>query len=522
MTIYNALEPIPQPPTKFILGNLPDIGTDHVQEFMKLAQEYGPIYQLTLPGRELVIVSGFDLVDELSDEKRFDKKVWSPLKNVRTFSGDGLFTSETQEPNWHKAHNILMPNFSLKAMQGYFPMMLDISEQMLGKWERLNADEEIDVPDNMTRLTLDTIGLCGFDYRFNSFYRENLHPFVSSMIRALAEAMERGSRLPIQNKLLLHKQHQMHSDIELMNSIVDQIIQERKRSGELSAGKKDLLSYMLTGIDKESGEKLDDVNIRYQIITFLIAGHETTSGLLSFATYFLLNNPAVLAKAYAEVDRVLGPDPRIAPTFAQVNRLKYVAQILKETLRLWPTAPMYSVYPREAQAIIGGKYTVDAERDWAILIPTLHRDKSVWGEDADTFNPDHFNVEAEQALPANAYKPFGNGQRACIGRQFAMQEATLVLGMILQRFKLIDHTDYKLQIKETLTLKPEHFKIKVAPRSDAERDMTAFKPQATATEVKTPRTTPEQVQQTSHAATGPLRFQPGYSRGYSTSYRRRW
>ncbi len=469
--IYDA---IPQPPTKPFIGNLPDIGADdHVQNFMRIAQEYGPIVKLDFPGRELVLVSGFDLVNELSDETRFDKKVWSPLRKVRAFAGDGLFTAQTQEPNWHKAHNILMPNFSMKAMQGYFPMMLDIAQQLTEKWARLNPNEVIDVPADMTRLTLDTIGLCGFDYRFNSFYRENNHPFVESMVGALGEAMESGSRLPIQNKLAFAKHRQMQANIDFMNSTVDHIIQERKRNGQQNEDKKDLLSYMLTGVDKGSGESLDDTNIRYQIITFLIAGHETTSGLLSFALYFLLHHPEVLAKAYEEVDRVLGPDPTVTPTFAQINRLKYVGQILKETLRLWPTAPMFSVYPYEDGTIVGGKYHMSKEQDWAVLIPMLHRDKSVWGEDAGEFNPDHFTVEAEQARPANAYKPFGNGQRACIGRQFALQEATLVLGMLLQRFKFIDYSNYQLKIKETLTLKPENFTIQVKARTNADRIIVA-------------------------------------------------
>ena len=464
------LEAIPQPPTKLLVGNLFDIGAgSHVQDFMKIAQEYGPIVQMDFPGRQLVLVSGFDLVDELSDESRFDKKVWSPLRKVRAFAGDGLFTAKTQEPNWHKAHNILMPNFSMKAMQGYFPMMLDISEQLMEKWARLNPNEVVDVPADMTRLTLDTIGLCGFDYRFNSFYRQDNHPFVQSMVGALGEAMESSGRLPIQNKLAFAQHKQMQANIDFMNTTVDQIIQERKRNGEQNASKKDLLSYMLTGVDKQSGESLDDTNIRNQIITFLIAGHETTSGLLSFALYFLLHHPEVLAKAYEEVDHVLGPDPAVAPTFAQINRLKYVGQILKETLRLWPTAPMFAVYPYEDETVVGGKYRMSKEQDWAILLPMLHRDKSVWGEDAEEFNPDHFTVEAEQARPANAYKPFGNGQRACIGRQFAMQEATLVLGMLLQRFKLIDYSNYQLKIKETLTLKPDNFTIQVKERTNADR-----------------------------------------------------
>lgn len=488
-----SLNLIPQPPAKPLLGNLPAMNlSTPVQGLISLAREYGPIFRLTLPGRDLVVVSGFELVDELCDEKRFDKNVWKPLRNVRAFGGDGLFTAQTQEPNWHKAHNILLPNFSQRAMQGYFPMMLDICTQMLEKWERLNTDDEIDVPGDMTRLTLDTIGLCGFDYRFNSFYRQDMHPFVQSMVRSLGEAMQQLQRLPIQDKLLLHKHRQYQADIDFMNAVVDRVIQERKAGGD--TGKKDLLSYMLSGVDKQSGEGLDDLNIRYQIITFLIAGHETTSGLLSFALYFLLQHPEVLARAYAEVDSVLGPDPQLAPTFAQLNRLHYVGQILKESLRLWPTAPLFSVYPYEPTTI-GGKYPVDRSREWAVLIPMLHRDRSVWGEDAEKFNPDHFSREAEANLPANAYKPFGNGQRACIGRQFAIQEATLVLGMLLQRFKLIDHTNYRLKVKETLTLKLDDFKIRVSRREAADYTSTAPVVIATASAENVPAPVPASVPQ---------------------------
>jgi cytochrome P450/NADPH-cytochrome P450 reductase len=156
------------------------------------------------------------------------------------------------------------------------------------------------------------------------------------------------------------------------------------------------------------------------------------------------------------------------PTYTQINKLTYIQQILKESLRLWPTAPAFALYPYE-DTIIGGKYPVTRKDEIAVLIPMLHRDKRVWGDDAEEFKPERFSPEREAALPPNAYKPFGNGQRACIGRQFAMQEATLVMGMLLQRFKLIDHTNYELKIRETLTLKPDNFKIKVRKREDSER-----------------------------------------------------
>ena len=148
---------------------------------------------------------------------------------------------------------------------------------------------------------------------------------------------------------------QLKEDAAYMNNLVDDIIRERRRSNVQGKGEaaNDLLNYMLAGVDKATGESLSDENIRYQINTFLIAGHETTSGLLSFTLYFLLNHPDVLEKAYEEVDRVLGKDVAIAPTYAQINKLEYVRAILMESLRLWPTAPAFSVYPYQDETIGG-------------------------------------------------------------------------------------------------------------------------------------------------------------------------
>lgn len=448
---------IPQPKTKGILGNLPDVNADEpVQSMVKLAYEYGPIFRLDLPGGHLILLSGHELVKEACDQSRFDKQVWAPLQRVRPMTHDGLFTSWTHEPNWKKAHNILLPSFSQRAMQGYHNMMVDIALQLTQKWARLNPDENVNVPDDMTRLTLDTISLCGFNYRFNSFYRDQPHPFVKSMVRTLDEAMSQGQRLNIQNKLMLTKKRQFKHDIESMFAIVDKIIAER-REGR-TEGKDDLLSHMLKGKDPETGEALDDENIRFQIITFLIAGHETTSGLLSFAFYYLLKHPDILKKAQEEVDKVL-TDP--VPTYKQVRELKYIRMILNETLRLWPTAPAFSLYAKE-NTLLAGKYKIKKDEAVTVLIPKLHRDTEAWGDDVEEFRPERFENDAE--VPHDAFKPFGNGQRACIGQQFAMHEATLVLGMLLKHFDPIDNTDYQLKVKETLTLKPDHFTMQVRVR----------------------------------------------------------
>lgn len=476
MSARSDLAPIPRPDGQPLLGNVLTIDRGApLQSLMQITREQGPIFWLDMMGTPLVVVSGAELVRELCDENRFDKAVRGPLRRVRAIAGDGLFTADTQAPNWGKAHRLLMPTFSQRAMVDYLPMMTDIASQLCLKWQRLNADDEVDVVHDMTALALDTIGLCGFGYRFNSFYRQDFHPFIDALTRTLHTSMvQRG--LPFENVTLRKRLDQLERDAAYMNALVDDIIRERRRAPESDDGPQDLLGYMLSGVDKVTGERLSDENIRYQINTFLIAGHETTSGLLSFTLYFLLKHPEVLSRAYEEVDRVLGRDVA-APDQRQLAQLDYLRAILLESLRLWPTAPAFSLYPFQDEEI-GGRYPLPANTFITVLTLMLHRDPAVWGDDPEAFDPERFSREAEAARPDWAYKPFGNGQRACIGRQFAMQEAILVLAMILQRFELVDHENYQLEVKETLSIKPEGFTLKVRPRPGSQALATLGVPAA--------------------------------------------
>lgn len=448
-------------------GNPKDLHPEtRVQDLMRMAYALGPIFQLPAPGGgRQIILSGFSLADEVCNDKYFDKKVSPALQSIRSFGGNGLFTADTDDPNWRKAHAILMPSFGLEAMRSYLPMMTDIAEQMLAKWATLNPDDEIDVGDHMSRLTLDTIGLSAFSYRFNSFWREDLHPFVKSMLNVLAAQQKFVGQSSLELALHVRERRHLMEDRDLVLSTAAHLVQERRAEGEEGLKKHDLLSAMLTGVDKQTGEKLDDINIRAQVVTFLIAGHETTSSLLSFAICFLLNHPESMARAIAEVDQVLGTNPGKRPTYEQIYKLKYISQILNEALRLAPPAPVFNRYTYEKR-LLGGKYAVTPDDILTVFTVMLHRDRSVWGDDAENFHPEtHFGPEAEHTRPANAFKPFGTGQRSCIGRQFALQEATLALGLIFQRFALYSPRLYRLQIREALTIKPSNLFMKVKPRS---------------------------------------------------------
>jgi cytochrome P450/NADPH-cytochrome P450 reductase len=456
-----TMQPIPQPKADPLIGNMRDVDSEvPIQGFMRLARTMGPSYQLDFFGKPMIILSSHELVNEACDESRFDKRVAGALKNIRDFAGDGLFTAHTREPNWAIAHRMLMPAFGPIGMRGMFEQMLDIADQMLVRWERFGASTTIDVVDHMTRMTLDTIALCAFDYRFNSFYQNELHPFVGAMVDALQEAGARARRPEIATKLLMRTRRHYEDDIKLMNKVADALIAERRADPD-GGTKKDLLGLMLQGRDPVTGEGLSDENIRYQMVTFLIAGHETTSGLLSFATYFLVKNPRVLNKARALVDEVMSGD---MPRLEHLGKLRYIEQILMESLRIWPTAAAFTLRARK-DTTLGGRYAIKSSDTLMVLVPTLHRDPEVWGDDAEDFRPERFDPEAAAQLPPNAWKPFGNGQRGCIGRPFAMQEAQLVIAMMLQRFDLLeDDPSYRLQVAETLTLKPNGFFIRAKRR----------------------------------------------------------
>ncbi|MFJ3876351.1 cytochrome P450 [Streptomyces sp. NPDC090077] len=463
--------PIPERKALPLIGHALDLpgGADGLVHLMKEVKELGPLFRLRFFGAETVVVGGLDLVAELSDETRFRKSVHRDLVEVRAIAGDGLFTAFHHEPNWRKAHDILMPAFSLGAMRDYHATMLRVARSLIAAWDRAAGTAPVDVPEDMTRLTFDTIGLCGFGFDFESFRRDGAHPFVDAMSRALAFTQDKVESVPGSEIFKRRQAEQFRRDTELMNGLVDEVIRRRRASGDTRTD--DLLGRMLHTRDAATGEPLDDTNIRNQVITFLIAGHETTSGALSFALHYLTKHPEVLARAQAEVDALWGDQDAPDPDYGDVGKLTYLRQVLNESLRLWPTAPGFAVEPLE-DTVIGDGYAVRKGEALTILTPALHRDPA-WGDNVELFDPERFTPAREEERSVHLFKPFGNGERACIGRQFALHEATLLLGLLVHRFRLVDHADYQLKIKQSLTIKPDGFTLRPVRRTTAERRLPA-------------------------------------------------
>ncbi|MFD3501348.1 cytochrome P450 [Streptomyces sp. NPDC058678] len=466
---WPELHRIPHPPRRIpLLGDV--IGVDRrtpLQDTLRYARQLGPIFRRKAFGREFVFTWGADLVADLADESRFAKHVGLGVANLRPVAGDGLFTAYNHEPNWQLAHDVLAPGFSRDAMEGYHAMMLAVAGRLTDRWDReLVAGRAVDVPGDMTKLTLETIARTGFGHDFGSFERDRPHPFVTAMIGTLTYA-QRLNSVPFPQ--LLHRAARRNeADIAHLNRTVDDLVRARRTAG--ADGGSDLLDRMLDTAHPETGERLSAKNVRRQVITFLVAGHETTSGVLSFALHYLARHPDVAARARAEVDRVWGDTA--LPGYDQVARLRYVRRVLDETLRLWPTAPAFA---REAlqDTVLAGSHPMRRGAWTLVITPMLHRDRAVWGADAEEFDPDRFEASAVRSRPPHTFKPFGTGARACIGRQFALHEATLVLGLLLRRYELRPDPDYRLRVTERLTLMPEGLRLHLERRAATTADSSA-------------------------------------------------
>ncbi|KAJ5161058.1 Oxidoreductase FAD/NAD(P)-binding [Penicillium capsulatum] len=460
--------PIPGPRGVPILGNLYDVDSEvPLQSMIGLAETYGEIFRLETFGRSRVFISSHELVDEVCDEQRFSKVVSSALKEIRNGTHDGLFTAHVpgEEENWGIAHRVLVPAFGPLAIRGMFDEMYDIASQLVMKWARQGPTTPITITDDFTRLTLDTIALCAMGTRFNSFYHDDMHPFVEAMVGLLSGSGARAFRPALLNSLPTGENAKYWSDIEYLRKLSQELLDARRNNPE---DKKDLLNAMIQGRDPQTGRGITDESIIDNMIIFLIAGHETTSGLLSFLFYYLLKTPGAYKKAQEEVDTVIG---KRKVSVDDMSKLPYVTALLRETLRLKPTAPIIGVHAHPTKnhespvTLGGGKYVLKEDEPILLMLGQMQRDPKVYGSDADEFRPERMLDENFEKLPKNAWKPFGNGMRGCIGRPFAWQEALLVVAILLQNFNFqMDNPSYDLRIKQTLTIKPRDFQIRASLR----------------------------------------------------------
>ncbi|KAF7726609.1 hypothetical protein EC973_008573 [Apophysomyces ossiformis] len=476
-------EVIPGPTKLPFVGNLYDMVPDIVQGWIRQFDTYGPLVDITILGTRIVGTNDPAIAEVFAKESEyFTKKIVASLKEIKPFAGQGLFSTDTSDMDWQLAHKLLMPAFSPRAVKAYQEEMGIITEQAIKIFEQYKPDEPVEILHWTTNITFETIGRVGFGYDFNLLEERERdpHPFIDAMGYLLSQIIVRFKQAQFMKQLPTSANRKFDESIELMHRTVEQVIQERKNSPKTDGSNKDLLDYMLNARD-EHNLGLSDENIRDQVVTFLIAGHDTTANTIAWTLYELARNPDVEAKVLQEIVNC-GITHDKYPTTDQISNLKYLHQVLKETLRMYSPVRSLTKYCQK-DCVVPGGYLIKEGTSVSINTYAMHHNEKVYPNPS-RWDPDRWTPEEEQKRSRFAWLPFSNGPRACIGMALALQEAKTVLAMILHRFQFrYGKTERNLSLYETdversldgpailydpnmATTKPKDFFVTIHPRAD--------------------------------------------------------
>jgi cytochrome P450 len=430
---------LPGPEGKALVGNLLDLSQDPLGFLTHCAREYGDIVPMRLGLTPTCLLTHPDFIEEvLKDRDSFIKS--RGFRALRTLLGEGLLTSEGE--SWFRQRRLAQPVFHQKRIAGYGTIMVEYAERMLTTWHN---GETRNVHADMMRLTLNIVMKCLFNQDIDAGNAQ-------VVANALDVAMNWFESKRKQNFLIWEwfprpENVRYRNAISQMDATIYRIIEQRRTSDEDPG---DLLSMLMQARDEDDGTGMSDRQLRDEVATLMLAGHETTANALTWTWMLLAQHPEVLAKLEAELQQVL--DGR-SPTVADITQLRYTEMIVKESMRLYPPV---AIFGREAavDCHIGG-YSLPKGCTIMISQWVMHREERYF-EDPETFKPERWANDLEKQLPRGVYIPFGDGPRVCIGKGFALMEAILLLATIAQNFRLNLVPDFPIVPQPSITLRPEY------------------------------------------------------------------
>lgn len=450
------------PKGHWFYGSLRERNKDAVAFFIKTFREHGDFYRLRLLHVPLFVTSRASLAKEILHDRPTEfvrKRVFDELSAI---FGHGLLTSEGER--WRKRRKLIQPAFHQQSLNGLFDAMVNGTEEMMRKWDdSLRSENSIsrDVSDDLMKATLRIVSEALFGFDTAKFEK----PIAQAVSFLLPGTFFRLQALPLSNYLPIKRNREYKRQLSLLNKIIREIIEKRRAENE---PRRDLLGMLMTAVhEDEPGSTvqpktgLSNEDLRDEIMTMFLAGHETTANGLAWTLHLLAENPDVEKKMCEEIDRVLGGEGgRLR--LEQLRELTYTRMVFEESIRLFP--PVWSI-PRTIlkPTTIAG---VPLPKNGIISVNTflLHRNPENFKEPL-KFDPERFSPERRKEIDRYAYLPFAAGPHTCIGNQFALMEAQVILASIFRRYRLRKPAN-EPQIRPvgTITLRPDPAIVRVIQR----------------------------------------------------------
>ena len=408
-------------------GRVRELVRDPLNFFLNLTRQYGDIVCYRPAPDTAYLINHPDYIRHvLVDNNRNYSKATYSNQVFKRLVGDGLVTSEGE--TWRQQRRLMQPAFHHTRLEALDGMIVAAAQEMLSRWEgRYAAGQPVDIAREMASLTLTVTTRALFGVNLG----EEVNA-IGEWVNQAAVQFEKPSRPHVQESA------------RAVRAIVEGIVQERRRD---FTDKGDLLSSMMLARDEETRLRMNEAQLCDQVMTLLIAGYETTANALTWTWYLLSQHPEATGRLRQEVS-ALNDRP---PAIADVERLPYIRMTLDESLRLYPPAWMLG---RRALGVdeIGG-YQVAPGTVMAICVYTVHRHPEFW-ERPEEFDPLRFNPEVAMRQNRYAYIPFGAGPRQCIGNNFGLLEATLIMACVAQRFELRLAPGSEIQPQPLFVLRP--------------------------------------------------------------------
>ena len=441
----------PPGPTSHIPGKIVrSFLKDPISTLSKIVNEYGDLSHFKMGRLHVYLINNPDYIEKILiyDQSNFSKG--PRLQSAKRLLGEGLVTSEGE---FHKSQRkLIQPLFLPKKITSYGPIMTDRALRMIQGWKNGSI---VNVHSELMKVTLSIICKSVMDYEMESKQAKDFgkafeitKKYGSRLQHPLGQILD---RVPILPKVAQAKRAQNR-----LNTIVYKLISERREKieNDKSFSGEDLLSKLIR-VQTDDGSTMTDKQLRDEIITILIAGHETTSNALIWTYYLLSQNPKIEGKVFEEIDAVLGgnnKDPK-PPSIADLPKLNYVEKVFREAMRLYP--PVWTMGRFVQNDYMLGGYTIPKGASLMFSQFVMHHNSKYY-DNPETFDPDRWTEEFKMHLPRFSYFPFGGGIRGCVGESFAWQEGILLIATISSYWSMRLAPNQRIKLRPGITLNPKN------------------------------------------------------------------